>query len=1033
MALHWTMDKLGTIGGAEAPLYNSTGVFIYNGAVNSANIVHSAFVVSGGTVGSAYTWKRMQVLDSGTAISNVFSSGAFLYVSSGGVVEDLQLSAGAAGYVYSGGVVSGGSIYYNSGSIYRGSFHLRPGGRALDINNNGEIYVGSSCLASGIYNSNSLFICGGTAADTVLINAAVRVGHASGTASGGTAYNTVISPISSAIVHVSNTAKAYNTTANDGGQVIVSSGGYASGVSVGRTSDTVARFSYLYVSSGGVAEDVLLKDLKARSYVYADALCSNVVISSGASCGCLASSGTVSSATVFKGGALSVSAQGAVAKDIDVYGAIIAASGGSFTDVVIHSGGVGYLNPTSASASNVTLAENGAMFYIVDSAAHAIDCVTSSYGLVVRSGGSVTNTTVMSPGQLQVSSGVAYNTMMPSGGVISCHSSGAILSGCTIGSGTLYCLGSADNVNCNTNVAVRVLDKAGVSWTGQLTNCNISSGCTVYASGGTATTTICGSGAVLSAMSGAAGNAGVFNDTTLETSALLYINTGGIASTTTAEQGAIMTVYSGGTALDTTLNNACFIVYSGGYASNVTKYADTTSHSILISGGTCRNVNILGGGPGIPGLRMFSGDLSGVSANVYTSTGPYGVISAGTISDVDWTTGYFYIHTNAMLTSATLHGTTVNRIYGGSAYNVLVTDKARCDVYSGIASGVVLSGSSARMIIKKNTTEIGAFVEDLVIHSGGRVDLEPGNTGLTSCTVSSGGILITSAGTVNEATLDGGIFYVRSGGSALNTVISKGTMQLNTPDGYASNTVITGGQITISSDGSAEDTTIGGGTITALCRNAGNMSGATILDKALLYVSSTGVVTDIVASSGTIDMQGGTITGLTGTDITLKESATFPPSTINTFNIAGAACKMTPNRLTLTDGTLDSSAVLNLASGVLDQTTVTNQAYAFVIAGSAAHNQVTLAGQVHYVSNTTASTAVVGGWGQIHISSGAVLYDGYAEADGFIVISGGGSADSPTIANGGNLYVMAGGIATNVTAENGAVIQVADGGSITYK
>jgi autotransporter passenger strand-loop-strand repeat protein len=349
------------------------------------------------------------VLSGGTSLNTTVASGGIETVAAGGVSSDTTVTSGGRlvvrGTADPTTILTGGTEVISVGGIDDGA--LISGGRQLDFG-----------VASGatIFTGSQVIEAGGTASDTT-----VSSGGAETVLSGGTAIGTTIVA---------------------GGTVTVSSGGTfeftsgTTGMPVVRAGATLEVGSG-YVFSGSVGSGVKLE-----------------ILSGGADNGATVSSGGreivfaggTARATVLKGTEIVSSGGTTVGTTVSSGGTEIVSAGGTDSGTTVSSGGREIVS-AHGTDDGAQISGGRQLDFGVASGATVF-----SGSQVVEAGGTASNTTVSSGGELLVSSGgIATNAtidagamaVIASGGILETTIGGtAIISGTVNNSGVLFASGS---------------------------------------------------------------------------------------------------------------------------------------------------------------------------------------------------------------------------------------------------------------------------------------------------------------------------------------------------------------------------------------------------------------------------------------------------------------------------------------------------------------------------------------------------------------------------------------------------------------
>ncbi len=382
----------------------------------------------------------------------------------------------------------------------------------------------------------------------------------------------------------------------------------------------------------------------------------------------------------------------------------------------------------------------------VSSGGTATDTTVNSGGdLWVYSGGTATDTTVNYLGHLYVSSGgTASLVFYPWRGTV-VSSAGAVVkylerdANVYYGNGFVGVISKADTMN---GLQVTSGNSAIVYSGGTATSTTVNSGCNLYVfSGGTATDTTVNEGGNLCVSSG-----GTAMDTTVNEGGDLYVESGGTATATTVNSGGYLYVYSGGTATATTVNSGGYLcVDSGGTANSTT--VNSRGFLYVSSGGTVTDTTVNNGN-----LHVDSGGTAtAVKENggyVYVADGANVIFVPNTISGLVLSNASATLHSGTTATATTVNNGYLG-VYSGGTANSTTVNNGYLGVYSG--------GTA-------NSTTVNA---------GGYLDVYDRGTANNTTVIYGGELSVCSGGTVNNTTVDvDGVFIVFSGCTASCTEVN---------------------------------------------------------------------------------------------------------------------------------------------------------------------------------------------------------------------------------------------------------------------
>ncbi len=543
-------------------LYVSSG-----GIVNSATIdVDGIISVLGGTVNSVTVNAdgSMHIRDGGTADGTIMTGGGCLLVYSGGTATNIVWTP-CEGYVnvYEGGYVTFASeysgVYFGSGNKLLSSASVMDG-KTLD--DNFEMYVmngGTADSTTVNYYGNLYVRDGGTAKNTE-----VNEGGTFVVSSGGTANSTTVNG-GGMIIEDGGTADSITV---NGGEFQVSAGGTAANI-------ILASGGELYVYYGGVATGIVenggyvdFEDDESVSFVSNSF--SGLVLSEASAT--VHSGTTANSATVSEYGILSVHSGGIVkSTTVNEYGVLRVSSGGT------------------------------------------ADCTEVNGGeFKVSEGGMANGATVNCGGSMYVSAGGTATGILENGGYVEVDGGATVTFLSNTLSGLVLNYGRYATVHSSTTATSATLDFNGGLYVrgGQADHTTVNDGgkFTVSDDGRADSTTVNDGGSMIVADRGKAagvaihaggnlevGSGGSASDATVNDGGSAIVGDGGKATGVTIHAGGGLKVGSGGSASDATVNSgANMFVASNGTATDITVYAGGRLE--LGSGGTVQSAVISSGG-----------------------------------------------------------------------------------------------------------------------------------------------------------------------------------------------------------------------------------------------------------------------------------------------------------------------------------------------------------------------------------------------------------------------------------------------------
>ena len=413
--------------------------------------------------------------DGGIANYSVISGVAKLVIFAGGVVNDTIILArpkSETGYLYGVFVGSGGTAN-NTTVSSGGKIHISGTANSTTFytNGHGSICSGGTANDTIISGGYILISSGGTANNTVLNSGAIYI------SSGGVANNTIISSGGSVLLrsYKQEDAIANNTIIHSGGRIgnwnqlgestgiitqITSSGllgtatdlngsGSLSILSGAVASNTILSSGTIAISSGGSANDILINS-GGSMYISAGATALDIkenggyvdVISSDAQVSFTAN--TIEE-LILSSSSMTVHSNTIAEKTLISSGHMYIYSGGIADNTTLNAGG--YMHVSFGGVANDSVISGRGLLIISDGGA-ANDTIiigygqteagyNSNYGVRVKQGGTVNNTTISSNGYMFISGGAtAKNTVLSSGRMY--VSNGGYASNVTVCKGTLY-------------------------------------------------------------------------------------------------------------------------------------------------------------------------------------------------------------------------------------------------------------------------------------------------------------------------------------------------------------------------------------------------------------------------------------------------------------------------------------------------------------------------------------------------------------------------------------------------------------------
>jgi autotransporter passenger strand-loop-strand repeat protein len=354
---------------------------------------------------------------------------------------------------------------------------------------------------------------------------------------------------------------------------------------------------------------------------------------------------------------------------------------------------------------------------------------------------------------------------------------------------------------------------------------------------------------------------------------------------------------------------------------------------------------------------------------------------------------------------------------GGKATKTTVSSGGSMIVSKGTVSGATIT-SSGWFVLS------GGTVNGLKLENAGGVVSSGGGT-INDLTIN-GGYISFYSGTINRATVDHGGIYVYSGGK-LNSA------------------TFNGGRLGVSSNCTANKITLENSASMDVYQSKAKASGITVKTGGSMYIGSGAVVSNITFLGGISDPSkdqyagrlaayGGTIKGLTigsGTSIGLFTGCTatkvkWTPGD-GVVNIWSASVSFTSKYSGVYVGS-DGAFVSNTKELVSE--TLKKGVSAYVAkSGVASGLEITSGGSVFVWKGGKALQTKVGigeGYSYMDVSSGGTVETVTIFENGLLGISSGGKAGDVTICNGGYMYISKG-TASGIKVESGGSLGVYNG------
>ncbi len=769
--------------------------------VSSGGKATSTFINEGG---------KLIVAKEGTATVVNLSSGGFLNTSAG-EITDITIAAGATvnGFLINNDITTtsiiDGAFKVSGASVQNTSAHIYSGGTATNttVMNGGNLFVSNGGKAYQVTLKKNAFlnvfeyatvlnlsadadsiINGFTLSNKIenqdIINGAFKV-------SGASVQNTS--------AHIYSGGTATSTSVISGGLLLVSSGGTAL--------DTIVDSAFMGISSGGTA---------ASTAVINEGLL--LVLNGGT-----ALNTTVDNAfmNIYSGGeANQVTLKGNAFLNVFEYATVLNLSADA--DSIIN---------------GFTLSNKIENQDIINGAFKVSSASVQNTSAHIYSGGTATNTSVISGGHLLVSrGGMATNTSVSRGSLFVLGAGSAFYTTLNT-SGHLTVRGFAQDtlVNSSATISVKSNGRANLlnilqggkletDETANVNNIAVDAGGLI--NGFTINNRIENTNIVHGAFK-------VSSASVKDSDAWIY--NGGSALSTTIERGKALQLHSGGTALDTAIISGSMIVNNAGSATRTTVY--TKGFITISSSGTVTDTTVFGsanlnsGGfaknTTVTGSAVFN--IHGSAVNTVLSDGAKAVVNK------DASARYATISSGGKMTV----------LEQGNAANVSICFGGELVVSAGASASYVYNPWGGTL-----TPSEGAYVSALTKYG---IYLGNQTSGIietaqykNSHTVTSGlSMIVISNGTAASTKVEeGAVMLVSSGGRATGTTVGRnGSMTVNSSARISVTTVEEAGSLVISNGGLAYDTELkSGAKMTISSGGSGCMTAIT--KGATLHVSSGG-------------------------------------------------------------------------------------------------------------------------------------------------------------------------------------------------
>ena len=1061
-------------------------LFVFSGGTaTNINIVDNSFLymtvapdtyVQGTWYGCAFEMKDAYV-------SGITVQQCGLYVSNGGMAEDIVNLGGKVGVGFGGTVTN---TIINEGSIF-----IYEGGMANDIEvNGGEVDVVDGSIINNVsVNEGYLFIESGGTAN----GATVSSGAVFNVAGGGTASSIVIESgahLELTVAPDTYLQGTYNGSAieiEDGymSSIIVQDDGWLSVLNGGRIDYVQVKDGELYICSGGTAFNI--ERTPCEGYVRFEEGASVSFASEysgvyyGSSNHLLSHAATMTNKVVENGAIMEIMSGGTVS-NTEIYGYVYVSNGGVINDANVSLWG--YLEVSSGGIVNGVRTSNA--YTMVLNGGKITGRMTLENGARVSAySGSILNFNLTGTtaggaalvNDLSIIQGTPTYTLtvdgtqengdyILAGGAAGFNTSISVvntsneqLGTLTVGktltvSNTAYALSLSDgilsvSISGTTGAPAPVTSSGLVIANGSRTvysgeiyeDTTVSSGGTMYVSSGGTAVRITENGGNVNVMAGATVSfvphtisqlVMIEEDGYYDVSATLHSGT--LAESVVIDGWNTVTVFDGGAINKTNLLDCATLIVSGGIVNNAHIGGDM-NRFVVYSGGTANNVSIDGyenslvisSGGKITG-RMFFDENSVVSVFKgaildFDLTGA-SAGAAALVNDISLVQG---TPTYTLTVDGTQEKGTYNLAGGAAGFNSTISVVNTSDAALGILTvGKTLTVSGTDYTLNLSEDVLSVSVD--------------GGQGSGSTVTSSGLVLFNESRTVysgevyEDTTVNsGGNLYVSSGGTAnITTVSSSGYLFVSNGGVANSTTVNSYGQLNVSSGGVANSTTLYGG---GGFKNTGK-----------LHVSSGGTANSTTVVGGFLWVYTGAVANRT-TLISSGSMCVYSDGVANGATVSSSGYLFVSNGGTATETTVNSNASMFVHGGAATETTVNSGGSVIVSSGGIANNTIFSGGTI-FVSGGTANDTVFGRNGKtapraiLFVEGGGVVNSTVVNGinlrfrDRFVTICSGGTANYTIVDSGGRLQLWYGsplyggsgcGVANYTTVHSGGEVEIESG------
>ena len=507
---------------------------------------------------------------------------------------------------------------------------------------------------------------------------------------------------------------------------------------------------------------------------------------------------------------------------------------------------------------------------------------------------------------------------------------------------------------------------------------------------------------------------GIANATTINSFGRASVSNGGLANRTYVNSNGQINVFRGGVVKSAIINaNGSMFVSSGGSAIKVTEnggYVDVQDGAEATFIPNTFSKHVLSNAS----ATIHSGTLAEyttVSNNGRLSVFSGGTASFTTVNSCGWNNGLFVFSGGSVNSTTVNSNGSLSLLSGGKANNTTVNSNGRFLVSNdGIANNTTVYGqitissggyASDVIVLTQNNRNEGdiyvyneGVVEDVRVEQYGDIYINSGGTANRLNVCSTGRIVINSGGTITDV--------IVSSGAILDFAVVSDTLIQGVYNGISFEmkdaalsgySVDSGNRLYVSSNGLANNIMVNSG--------------------GFLFVSSGGKAIEIKENGGYVDEQ-------TGAEVTYARN-TFKDQVISNAS-ATVHSGTTASKTTILSGRLTV-----FSGGRADHTIVNScgwdQGLHVLSGGTAENTTIESGGSLSVSSGAIAIGTTVNSEGKLYVSSCGVANNTTISSSGELFIFGGGGINSATIYSGGRLCVSSGGSADNLTISNGATIE----------